>query len=294
MNKKLPIAQRLIIYGVLIAICLICVVPIITVISISLSTDMAIIKDGYGIFPKNFTLEGYKFILKDMEAILRSYGISILVTVTGCVLGLTFNAMIAYVLSRKDYKYKKQLTVFLIIPMVLNGGLVPTYIWITKYLHLKNTIWVMILPMLIVPWFIILLRTFFSQIPSSLIEAATVDGASELTIFVKIVLPLAKPALATVGMFITLNYWNDWFLPLMYIDNSELYNLQYRLYIMMRDVQEMIKNSSISGMGFSIADLPTESMRMAMCVIAAGPMLVIFPFFQKYFVKGLTVGGVKG
>ena len=248
----------------------------------------------YGILPKGFTLEAYKYVLKDMESILRSYGISIFVTVTGCVLGLSFNAMIAYVLSRKDYKYKKQLTVFLIIPMVLNGGLVPTYIWITKYLHLKNTIWVMILPMLIVPWFIILLRTFFSQIPSSLIEAATVDGASELTIFVKIVLPLAKPALATVGMFITLNYWNDWFQPLMYIDNSELYNLQYRLYILMRDVQEMIKNSSISGMGISIADLPTESMRMAMCVIAAGPMLVIFPFFQKYFVKGLTVGGVKG
>lgn len=294
MNKKLPIAQRLIIYGVLTAICLICVIPIITVISISFSKDMTIIKEGYGILPKDFTLEGYKFILKDIESILRSYGISILVTVTGCVLGLAFNAMIAYVLSRKDYKYKKQLTVFLIIPMVLNGGLVPTYIWITKYLHLKNTIWVMILPMLIVPWFIILLRTFFSQIPSSLIEAATVDGASELTIFAKIVLPLAKPALATVGMFITLNYWNDWFLPLMYIDNSELYNLQYRLYIMMRDVQEMIKNSSVSGMGFSIADLPTESMRMAMCVIAAGPMLAIFPFFQKYFVKGLTVGGVKG
>ncbi|GAA0807842.1 carbohydrate ABC transporter permease [Faecalicatena orotica] len=294
MNKKLPVYQRVIIYGVLILICLICIIPIITVISISFSTDMAIIKDGYGILPKGFTLEAYKYVLKDMESILRSYGISIFVTVTGCVLGLSFNAMIAYVLSRKDYKYKKQLTVFLIIPMVLNGGLVPTYIWITKYLHLKNTIWVMILPMLIVPWFIILLRTFFSQIPSSLIEAATVDGASELTIFVKIVLPLAKPALATVGMFITLNYWNDWFQPLMYIDNSELYNLQYRLYILMRDVQEMIKNSSISGMGISIADLPTESMRMAMCVIAAGPMLVIFPFFQKYFVKGLTVGGVKG
>lgn len=294
MNKKLPILPRVAIYGILILICLICVIPIITVVSISFSTDLTIIKDGYGVLPKDFTFDAYKYALKDIAAILRSYGVSIFVTLTGCVFGLVFNAMIAYVLSRKDYKYRKQLTVFLIIPMVLNGGLVPTYIWISKYLHLKNTIWVMILPMLIVPWFIILLRTFFSQIPSSLMEAATMDGASELTIFVKIVLPLAKPALATVGMFITLNYWNDWFLPLMYIDNSELYNLQYRLYIMMRDVQEMIKNSAASGMGIGIADLPTESMRMAMCVIAAGPMLMIFPFFQKYFVKGLTVGGVKG
>lgn len=152
----------------------------------------------------------------------------------------------------------------------------------------------MIVPMLVVPWFIILLRTFFSQIPYSLIEAATVDGAGEMTIFARIILPLSKPALATVGMFITLNYWNDWFLPLMYIDKRELYNLQYRLYIMMRDVQEMIKNSAMSGMGISVADIPTESMRMAMCVVAAGPMLMVFPFFQKYFVKGLTVGGVKG
>lgn len=294
MNKKLSIGSRIVVYGILILICLICIIPIITVVSISFSKDITIIKEGYGILPKDFTLDAYKYALKDIEAILRSYGVSIFVTVTGCVFGLAFNSMIAYVLSRKDYRYSKQLTVFLIIPMVLNGGLVPTYIWISKYLHLKNTIWVMILPMLIVPWFIILLRTFFSQIPSSLIEAATVDGAGELTIFVKIVLPLAKPALATVGMFIVLNYWNDWFLPLMYIDNSELYNLQYRLYMMMRDVQEMIKNSAASGMGIGIADLPTESMRMAMCVIAAGPMLMIFPFFQKYFVKGLTVGGVKG
>ena len=294
MNKKLPIASRVVIYSILILICLICVIPIITVVSISFSSDMAIIKEGYGVLPKDFSLDAYKYALKDIEAILRSYGVSLFVTVTGCVFGLVFNAMIAYVLSRKDYKYRKQLTIFLIIPMVLNGGLVPTYIWISKYLHLKNTIWVMILPMLIVPWFIILLRTFFSQIPPSLMEAATVDGASELTIFVRIVLPLAKPALATVGMFITLNYWNDWFLPLMYVDNSELYNLQYRLYLMMRDVQEMIRNSASSGMGIGIADLPTESMRMAMCVIAAGPMLMIFPFFQKYFVKGLTVGGVKG
>lgn len=294
MNKKLSIGSRIVVYGILILICLICIIPIITVVSISFSKDITIIKEGYGILPKDFTLDAHKYALKDIEAILRSYGVSIFVTVTGCVFGLAFNSMIAYVLSRKDYRYSKQLTVFLIIPMVLNGGLVPTYIWISKYLHLKNTIWVMILPMLIVPWFIILLRTFFSQIPSSLIEAATVDGAGELTIFVKIVLPLAKPALATVGMFIVLNYWNDWFLPLMYIDNSELYNLQYRLYMMMRDVQEMIKNSAASGMGIGIADLPTESMRMAMCVIAAGPMLMIFPFFQKYFVKGLTVGGVKG
>jgi len=294
MKKDLPMIPKILIYAFLIFFCLLCVIPIVTVISISFSSDLSIAKEGYGILPKGFTLEAYKFVFKDSAAILRSYGVTIFVTVAGLVLGLLLNALIAYVLARKDYAYRKPLTVFLIIPMVLNGGLVPTYIWMTRYLHLKNTIWVMILPMLIVPWFIILLRTFFAQIPSSLMEAATVDGAGEVTIFAKIVLSLAKPALATVGMFLTLNYWNDWFQPLMYIDNRELYNLQYRLYILMRDVQEMIKNAAMSGMGIGVADMPTESMRMAMCVIAAGPMLVVFPFFQKYFVKGLTVGGVKG
>lgn len=294
MKKDLSIGAKIAIYVVLFMICFICVIPIITVISISFSSDLAIAKEGYGILPKGFTLDAYKYVFKDAEAILRSYGVTIVVTVMGLVFGLLFNSMIAYVLSRRDYAYRKPLTVFLIIPMVLNGGLVPTYIWLTKYLHLKNTLWAMLLPLLIVPWFIILLRTFFAEISSSLMEAATVDGAGELTIFFKIVLPLAKPALATVGMFITLNYWNDWFQPLMYIDERELYNLQYRLYILMRDVQEMLKNAAISGMGMSIADMPTESMRMAMCVIVAGPMLVVFPFFQKYFVKGLTVGGVKG
>lgn len=294
MKKDISFGPKLAIYIFLVCICLICVVPIITVISISFSSDLQIAKEGYGIFPKGFTLDAYKYVFKDSAAIFRSYGVTIVVTLMGLIAGLLLNSMIAYVLSRRDYAYRKQLTVYLIIPMVLNGGLVPTYIWMTKYLHMKNTIWAMLLPLLIVPWFIILLRTFFSEIPSSLMEAATVDGAGELTIFFKIVLPLAKPALATVGMFITLNYWNDWFQPLMYIDDRTLYNLQYRLYILMRDVQEMLKNSAISGMGMSIADMPTESMRMAMCVIAAGPMLVIFPFFQKYFVKGLTVGGVKG
>ena len=294
MSRDLKRLPKIVIYLVLILICCICVIPIITVVSISLSSYLTIMKEGYVILPKDFTTEAYRYVFKDWVSIIRSYGVSLFVTVFGCAAGLILNALMAYVLSRHDYAYRKQLTLVLTIPMVLNGGLVPTYIWLTKYMHLKNTIWVMIVPMLVVPWFIILLRTFFSQIPYSLIEAATVDGAGEMTIFARIILPLSKPALATVGMFITLNYWNDWFLPLMYIDKRELYNLQYRLYIMMRDVQEMIKNSAMSGMGISVADIPTESMRMAMCVVAAGPMLMVFPFFPKYFVKGLTVGGVKG
>lgn len=293
MTKSNPVSKALI-YLVLFLLCLTCIIPIITVLSISLSTDLTIYKQGYGILPKDFTFDAYRYIFKDASSVLRAYGVSIGVTVAGCVFGLVFNSMMAYVLSRPDYSLKKPLTIFLAIPMVLNGGLVPSYILISKFLGLKDTYAVMILPLLIVPWFIVLLRTFFAQIPHSLVEAATIDGAGELRIFAQIILPLSKPSLATVGMFITLNYWNDWFQPLMYIEDRDMYNLQYKLYILMRDVQEMLRNSSISGMGISIAEIPTESMRMAMCVIAAGPMLLVFPFFQKHFVKGLTVGGVKG
>lgn len=294
MNRELkPFYKGLVCVG-LVLVCALCIIPLLAVVAISFSTDLTIMKEGYGLWPKDFTLSAYQFVFKDVKAILRSYGISILTTVVGCVLGLGLNALMAYVLSRKDYAYRKLLTVIFTIPMLLNGGMVANYIWISRYLGLKNNLWAIILPGLVVPWFVILLRTFFAEIPHSLIEAATVDGAGEVTIFTRIILPLSKPSLATVGMFLTLNYWNEWFLPLMYIDRSDLYNLQYRLYAMMRDVQEMTRSIAASGMNIDISSMPTESMRMAMCVIAAGPMLMIFPFFQKYFVKGLTVGGVKG
>lgn len=284
-----------VVYGLILGIfCALCLIPIIAILSISLSNDKTLVMEGYSLLPQGFSLEGYKFVLRDYARILRAYGVSIFVTVSGTLLGLILNSMMAYVLSRPGYGLKSQLTVFLTIPMILSGGLVPTYILITQYLHLKDNLLVMILPMAVVPWYIIMMRTFFTQIPYELSEAAIIDGAGEFRIFWRIILPLAKPALATVGIFLALAYWNDWYYPMLYIENSKLVNLQYMLYRMMREVQELVKNAALSGMGMSAADMPTESMRMAMCLVAAGPMLVVFPFFQKYFVKGLTIGGVKG
>lgn len=284
-----------IIYGTILSLfCAICIIPIIAVLSISLSSDKEIIMNGYSLFPRGFSLEGYKFVFKDYLRVLRAYGVSIFTTIAGTVLGLILNAMMAYVLSRPNYGHRSKLTVYLTIPMVLSGGLVPTYMLITQFLHLKNNPLVLILPIAVVPWYIIMMRTFFAQIPYELSEAAIIDGAGELRIFWQVILPLAKPALATVGIFLALAYWNDWYYPMLYIENSNLVNLQYMLYRMMREVQELTRNAALSGMGISAADMPTESMRMAMCLVAAGPMLVVFPFFQKYFVKGLTVGGVKG
>ena len=181
MKKDLPLIPKIIIYAILIIFCLLCIIPLLTVVSISFSTDMQLIKTGYSIFPKGFTLEAYKFVFKDISSILRSYGVTIVVTGLGLVMGLILNALIAYVLSRSDYVLHKQLTIYLLIPMLLSGGLVPSYIWITQYLHMKDTLWVMIIPILIQPWFIILMRTFFKDIPISLVEAATVDGAGGMT-----------------------------------------------------------------------------------------------------------------
>lgn len=244
--------------------------------------------------PRDFSLEGYAYIFKDLKAIMRAYYVSIVTTVAGTALGLILNSMLAFVLSRPNYRFRSALTIFLTIPMVLNSGLVPFYIWVTRYLNLKDTWAVLILPTAVVPWYIIMLRTFFKQIPYDLSESAIIDGAGEFRIYWKIILPLSKPALATVGMFLALQYWNSWYHPMLFIDDASLINLQYKLYRLMVDVLELLRSLAESGMTTSIGDMPSESMRMAMCIVAAGPMLLVFPFFQKYFVKGLTVGGVKG
>lgn len=275
-------------------ICVVTLIPIIAIISISLSEEKRLIMEGYSLFPRGLSLEGYAFVFKDSSRILLAYRNSIIRTILGTALGLLMNSLFAYVLSRPQYKYRTFFTIFLTIPMILNAGLVPTYLVYTQYLHLKDTWSVLILPLAVVPWYIILMRTFFMQTPYELSESARIDGAGELRIYWEIILPLAKPALATVGMFLALSYWNDWWLPMLYVEDKGLITLQHMLSRMMKDVMELTKAAAQTGMNVSIADLPTEVMRMAMCIVAAGPMLVVFPFFQKYFVKGLTVGGVKG
>lgn len=286
--------ERVLIGIVLGIFCALCIIPIIAILSISLSDGKTLMKEGYSLLPRGFSWEGYGYIFRDVGAIIRAYIVSIGTTLVGTVLGLLLNAMFAYVLSRPNYRYRAALTIFLTIPMVLNAGLVPFYIFVTQTLKMKDTWAVMILPSAVVPWYIIMLRTFFAQLPYDLSESAIIDGAGEGRIFFQIVLPLSKPSLATVGMFLALQYWNSWYHPMLFIDDKTMYNLQYKLYKLMIDVMELMKAIATSGIGIAIGDLPSESMRMAMCIVAAGPMLVVFPFFQKYFVKGLTVGGVKG
>ncbi|MBN2984717.1 MULTISPECIES: carbohydrate ABC transporter permease [Cohnella] len=270
-----------------------CIAPIALMVSISLSSGERIAATGYSFWPQDINLEAYEYVFMASERIFRAYGVSLFVTITGTFLSLLVMSMIAYPLSRRDYIHRGKLMFYVVFTMLFHGGLVPTYIVISNYLQMKDTLWVLILPYLAAPWFIIMLRTYFSQLSHEIIEAATVDGCSEKRILFTLIIPMSKPALATIGLLTVLRYWNDWFLGLLYIDSTNLYPLQLLLYVMMANIQELLRTALDTGI-VEIADFPSEAARMAMALVVAGPMLLVFPFFQKYFVKGLADGAVKG
>jgi len=281
---------------VFILLCLCCVVPMLLVFAISLTPDKNIGLYGYQLFPKEITLNAYKYILTYYTAIYRSYGVTIFVTVVGTVLGLLITALLAYPLSRKDVKYRNAISMFLFFTMLFSGGLVASYILITRYLHLKNTIWVLILPMLVSPWNVMLMRNFFKTgVPFEIIEAAKIDGSTEFGAFFKIVVPISKPTFATIGLFLALGYWNDWWLALMYIDEQSLAPLQYTLQSILLNIQVMLTNIQLAKqMQAAMKEIPMENARMALCILSTIPILFAYPFFQKYIVSGLTVGAIKG
>lgn len=270
-----------------------CVVPLLAIIAISFSDEAMIAHQGYQLIPSKVNLLAYELVFKSPWQLLNAYKISIIVTVLGTLCGLYVQATMAYVLSRRSYKYRNFLAFYMFFTMLFNGGLIPSYILITKYLHMGDTIWVLFVPGLVSAWNIILLRTFFQGIPESLVESAKIDGAKELRIFFSIMVPLSKPSLATIALFISVGLWNDWWNALIYITNPDLSPLQYLLHTYLME-QEQALQQAAKMPGFNIQNIPTESYQMAMCILAAGPMLFAYPFFQKYFVRGLTIGGVKG
>ncbi len=293
-SRRSARASGALIHTVLAAFAALCIIPLWAVISISLTAESSISVDGYSLFPKAPSMLAYRYVLKNPELIARSYFISIIVTASGTLLSLLVISLVAFPLSRPDYRYRRPLTFYVFFTMLFNGGLVPWYILVSRYLDLKNTLAVLIVPYLLVPWFVLLLRTFFSQLPMSLFESAKIDGAGEFRSYFTILLPLSKPALATIGLFICLQYWNDWWLPLLYIEDEALVPLQYMPARMMANITYLTTQMTNTFISVNLSDLPNESARMAMCVLAAGPMLFVFPFFQKYFVRGLTAGSLKG
>ena len=294
MKRANIINQTLIIIGLTI-LCIAILAPFVLLVSVSFSNEKDVLTNGYSFWPRKFDLAAYKFIFDNPTSIINAYKVTAIFSVSGMILGLFFRSQMAYCLSWGKMRGKRFLSFYLYFTMLFGGGLVPSYILITQYLHLANTIWVYIIPGLISPWDIFMMRTFFKGLPYELYESSVIDGASEYRIYAQMVLPLSKPILATLALTSFLGGWNNWNTSLLYIDDPKLFSLQFLLQKIMRDLQ-LLQSAEQTGSThlMSVADIPSETTRMAMAIVVAGPALVIFPFFQKYFVKGLTIGSVKG
>lgn len=285
--------SRILIDLVFIIMSLFCVAPLLLIISAAFTDQPSLLKNGYQFWPSKFSLDAWKYVLQSPKQLITAYGVTIFTTVFGTICSLLLTSMLAYAATRKDFKASRPISFLIFFALLFSGGMVPTYITITRVLHLKDQIWSMILPYIIMPWHVFLMKGFFADIPTSLIEAAKLDGASEIRIFFQVILPISKPALATVGLFIAFTYWNDWWLSMMYTESGNLTSLQFYLYRIMNNIQFLTSSMQMGNVNINMATLPGETARMVLCLLAAGPMLIIFPFFQKYFVKGLTVGSVK-
>ncbi|WP_312886154.1 carbohydrate ABC transporter permease [Paenibacillus plantarum] len=271
--------------------------PFLMIISVSLSNEQELMREGYRLLPIRIDFTAYRYVFENPAQMIDSYIITAFQALFGTLLALIVMALCAYPLSLVHYKLRNTTTFFIFFTMLFGGGLIPSYILNTQYLHIGNTFWIYILPTLANAFHIIILRTFFQGIPYSLAESAKMDGARELTIFFRIIMPLSKPVLATIALFNILDRWNNWYTSLIYVNNSKLYTLQYLLQKILMDaefVKSLAQDAPPGMFTGSMLEVPTESMKFAMCIVAAGPMLVIFPFFQKYFAKGLTIGAVKG
>ena len=291
--RKKNLMTQVFLCVIFIILCALVIFPFWLLVSASLSSSEQLVKNGYQIMPKPFDFSAYRVVFENPKEILRAYGVTFEFSVITMVLGVLLMSMIAYPLSRKELRGKNIINFYLYFTMLFNGGLVPTYIIMTRFLHLNNTLWIYIIPALISPWYTFMMRTFFQGIPNEIIESAKIDGASEYTIFFKMIIPLSKPVIATVALFLFLGQWNNWNTTLIYITKPELYSLQYLLQSIMENINQLKQNPQMASMMMA-EDIPSETVQMAMGVVVAGPALLVFPFFQKYFVKGLTVGSVKG
>ena len=280
----------------LIILCALVVIPFVILVSASFSDEKELALQGYSVVPRGVTLEAYKYVFKNPKTIINAYTVTIFTSLVYTFLATFLMSLLAYPLTKKDMPGRNGINFYVYFTMLFSGGLVPTYILITEYLNLDDTIWVYVLPGLISPWYVFMMRTFFQDIPYEISESACIDGAGEYTIFFRMILPLSKPVLATVALFTFLGKWSDWNTAMLYINDDNLISLQYLLQRIMENITLLTTISDTGGLSMTLNDveIPSETVRMAMAVIVAGPALLIFPFFQKYFVKGLTVGSVKG
>ncbi|WP_438447921.1 carbohydrate ABC transporter permease [Gorillibacterium sp. sgz5001074] len=275
------------------AVCLIsffCLLPFVVMVSGSFSSEASVLKDGYWFWPRSFSLQAYRFIFRYPEDVLHSFTLTVLITVVGTAVSLLISTMAAYVLYRKEVKYRNAMAFFLFFTTLFNGGLAPYYLWLSNSLHMKNTYLVLLLVPMFNVMYVLILRSFINgSIPEPLVESARMDGAGDFRIFFQMILPLSKPALASIGLFTALAYWNDWWTAMMFTDKERYVTLQYLLYKMLSS----INLSSTFAQHVTTSD-PKETFKLALTVITTLPIALVFPFVQKYFVKGVTIGAVKG
>lgn len=283
-------------YLILICMSVTAVFPFLLLLASSFSSEQSLLHYGYTLIPKEISLEAYQYLLSNYMTILKAYGVTFFVTVTGTTIGTSLVILLAYPLSIEGMPGRKVINFLIYFTMLFNGGIVPTYMLYTNYLNLKNTIWALILPNLFMrAYYIILARSFFStSIPQDVVEAAKVDGASEYTIFFRIVRPMSTPIIATIALMQGLAYWNDWTNGLYYVTNKNLFSIQQLLNQMINDIKAIQSSGMETMLSAQAATLPSTAVRMAIAIIALLPIMVAYPFFQKFFIKGLTLGAVKG
>lgn len=271
---------------------LVCVIPFYLIIVASFTDESELIRNGYPIIPTAFSVQSYLLCLKNPVSIAKAYGTTIGVTVVGTAFAVFIATMTGYVLSRKDFPWRNKFSFFFFFTTLFSGGLVPWYMLCVRYLHFKNSYIGILLPLMFSVWNMIIAKSFMNGIPSAITESAKIDGANDFVIFMKLILPLSKPLIATLSLFSALAYWNDWYNCMLYITNEDMFTLQYYLQRMLGSAEAMRIVAEKSGI--ALPSVPLESMKMAMTVIATGPIVLLYPFVQRYFVKGLTIGAVKG
>ncbi|WP_245864652.1 carbohydrate ABC transporter permease [Paenibacillus donghaensis] len=271
---------------------LICVIPFIFMLSGSLSSESEVVRNGYSLLPQGFTFEAYRVVFNSLGSTIgRAYLVTMYVTAVGTVLGLLITSMSGYVLSRPDFKHRNKVAFFVYFTTLFSGGMIPTYMVVANVLNLNHSLWAIILPGLLSPFNVFLFRNFIKGIPEALMESSRIDGAGDFRIYWQITLPLTKPAIATIGLFTALAYWNNWFNYSLYlITDKDKWGLQYLLYRMLARVSDAVRDSQI----VMVQQMPSETMKLATALLVTGPVLLFYPFAQRYFVSGLVVGSVKG
>jgi multiple sugar transport system permease protein/putative aldouronate transport system permease protein len=290
---KSDVLLRAISYIFITLFALFCLLPFVLILSASFSSESAIMRSGFGLLPKDFSLTAYAWIFRAPRQIVGSYIVTIVMTVFGTAIGLFVIAMTGYALHRRDFPFRHHISFMIYFTTLFSAGLAPTFLWVARDLGLRGNYLAVFLQLLMTPWLIILMKNFMRTVPYEIIESGKVDGAGDFRIFLQLCLPMMKPGLATVGLFLALGYWNEWYLSSLYLGSTvEFKPLQYHLYNVINTANAL--RNSVAGSNVSITNLPSNTLKMASAIVAIGPILLLYPFIQKYFVSGITVGAVKG